>query len=59
MVGLVLCGVQVIWFPDTQYEYFRLVELVSPKSVTSFPEGVYLPVADRSVDRAQSRRSAG
>jgi hypothetical protein len=24
MVGLVVCGVQVIFFPETQYEYFVL-----------------------------------
>jgi hypothetical protein len=35
VVGLVLCGVQVIVFPDTQYEYFASLPIV-----TTLPEVV-------------------
>jgi hypothetical protein len=43
MVGFVLCGVQVILLPDTQYEY-----AASLSSVTVLPEALYLPLAAAS-----------
>jgi hypothetical protein len=45
VVGLVLCGVQAILFPETQYEYFFSLSVV-----TTLPEVVYLPVVVGSTD---------
>jgi len=41
VVGLVLCGVMVSVFPETQYEYCVLLSVV-----TRLPEVVYVPLAD-------------
>ena len=45
VVGLVLCGVQVILLPDTQYAYFA-----SPSSVATLPEVWKVPLVEASTE---------
>jgi hypothetical protein len=45
MVGLVLCGVMVSVFSETQYEYFMVSSVVS-----TLLEVVYMPLADAKKD---------
>ena len=44
-VGFVLCGAMVMLFPETQYEYGVL-----PSSVSTLPEGLYVPLVDGPMD---------